>query len=289
MLSVVEALLNVRLCERFELVYGTSTGAIIGSMVALGDDVETIWNRYRRLAPAVMRPRFARRRSARLRSLASDIYQERKFDAFQTRVGIVTSKVEPHEPMIFKSHEDQLLTPSPQFEPGFGATIADAVVASCSAQPFFKEFELNLGRLGKRTLVDGGHMANNPTLLALIDTLHSPHVRAADRVRVLSVGTGAFPERKRFLHGTAYWCSPKYRRFLILLKSSTRTMEWLNDVLFGHIHSVRINGARTDDGFRTSLQETNRNRLEKLYSAGVEDAVNEMPRLRTLFGIGDPE
>ena len=52
-LRVVEELLKPPLCERFQLVYGTSTGAIIASMVALGDTVETIWDRYRSFAPAV--------------------------------------------------------------------------------------------------------------------------------------------------------------------------------------------------------------------------------------------
>ena len=56
-LSVVEDLLGVPLSERFQLVYGTSTGAIIGSMVALGEAVETIWKRYLELAPQVMRRR----------------------------------------------------------------------------------------------------------------------------------------------------------------------------------------------------------------------------------------
>ena len=101
-LCVVENLLKEPLSETFQLVYGTSTGAIIGSMIALGDDIETIWDRYRRLASAIMRPRLAKTRSARLRCLASDIYEGRKFDSFQTRVGIVASKVEPHEPMIFR-------------------------------------------------------------------------------------------------------------------------------------------------------------------------------------------
>ena len=43
----IERMLDKPLHETFELVYGTSTGAIIASMVALGDDVaEIIHNRY---------------------------------------------------------------------------------------------------------------------------------------------------------------------------------------------------------------------------------------------------
>ena len=131
-------------------------------------------------------------------------------------------------------------------------------------------------------------MANNPTPLALIDTLHSLRV-PSEHVRVLSVGTGAFPKRRGLLHGIAYRWSPRFRRFMTLLESSTRTMEWLNQALFRHIHALRINGTRTDDGFRTSFHETDVRRLEKLYSAGVDDAENAIRALEALFGLGTPD
>lgn len=287
-LRVVEELLKPPLCERFQLVYGTSTGAIIASMVALGDTVETIWDRYRSFAPAVGRQRSAKKRSAKLRTLASEIYNDRKFDSFQTRVGIVATKVAPHEPMIFKSHENQLLKSSGDFVPGFGATIAEAVVSSCSAQPYFKEFVLDLDSFGKRTLIDGGHMANNPTPLALIDTLQ-PLVQRADCVRVLSVGTGGFLEKRGLHLGTLYRRICAFRRLMMLLESSTRTMEWLNNVLYGHIDALRINETHPEDDYRTSFLETNVGRLEKIYSAGVEDADKAMPKLRELFGVGDSD
>ena len=37
----IERMLHMPLYKKFDLVYGTSTGAIIASMIALGDDVET--------------------------------------------------------------------------------------------------------------------------------------------------------------------------------------------------------------------------------------------------------
>ena len=75
----IERMLDKPLHETFELVYGTSTGAIIASMVALGDDVaETIHNRYFKLAPAVRRKRFPARQWDYLQS-----EQLRRIDGYQ--------------------------------------------------------------------------------------------------------------------------------------------------------------------------------------------------------------
>lgn len=272
-LAVVEALLQRPICEAFELVYGTSTGAIIGSMIALGDKVETIWSRYRSLTPEVMGGRSPQARTAKLREHATAIYGCKGFGAFKTKVGIVTAKMQPHEPMIFKSHRRQLRSNSGSFVPGFGCKIADAVVASCSAHPFFEEMHLDLGDFGTRILVDGGHMANNPTPLALLEAVHTLEV-PRDKIRVLSLGTGDFPEKRRMLTRIAFRRLHKLRRSVELMDSSTKTMEWLNRGLFGDIRTERINTTYSDDKYRTSPWEADVDMLETIYSLGSQDAAS---------------
>ena len=61
-LAEVEKILTKPLHETFDLIYGTSTGSIVGTMVALGDGLDTITRRglestepdarYRRIAQA---------------------------------------------------------------------------------------------------------------------------------------------------------------------------------------------------------------------------------------------
>lgn len=53
-LAEVEKIQPRPLHKTFDLVYGTSTGSIIGSMIALGVDVGTITELYRRIVPDVM-------------------------------------------------------------------------------------------------------------------------------------------------------------------------------------------------------------------------------------------
>lgn len=47
-LAEIEGLIGCRLCEKFDLVFGTSTGAIIASMIALGMTVDEIHTNYGR-------------------------------------------------------------------------------------------------------------------------------------------------------------------------------------------------------------------------------------------------
>ena len=281
-LAVVEKLLKHPISDTFDLVYGTSTGAIIGSMIALGEEVQDIWTRYQDLTPEVMGGRSARARSRKLKAHASDIYGDKTFEAFRTKVGIVTAKMEPHEPMIFKSDEKQLLSNAESFEPGFGCTIADAVVASCSAQPFFEKMHLDLGKFGTRVLVDGGHMANNPTPLALLESVHTLKV-PKDNIRVLSLGTGEFPPKRRILHWILHRGFAPFRMFEELTKSSTKTMEWLNRVLFRDIQTERINKTYNQKKYRTSLLEDDVCLLRQIYSLGVEAAQEQAEDLKSLF------
>jgi uncharacterized protein len=55
-LAQVEAMLNAKpLCERFDLIFGTSTGAIIAALLSLGYKVADILSLYRQHVPTVMR------------------------------------------------------------------------------------------------------------------------------------------------------------------------------------------------------------------------------------------
>ena len=119
----IERMLDKPLHETFELVYGTSTGAIIASMVALGDDIaETIHNRYFKLAPAVRRKRFPRTRMVELRRYTRKIYRKKTFDYFLINIGIVTTDLEHNRPRVFKRTVDQAHRAAASFVPGFGCT-----------------------------------------------------------------------------------------------------------------------------------------------------------------------
>ena len=135
-LKEVEALVGTPLCETFDLIYGTSTGAIIAALLGLGKSVDDI-DLYRLRVVDVMGQLLPSKKSAALEALAKEVFQEQRFDAFKTDMGIVCTRWDDDRPMIFKTNAGQAFAGSGSFEAGFGCTIADAVVGSCSAYPFF--------------------------------------------------------------------------------------------------------------------------------------------------------
>ena len=130
-------MLGCPLYKRFDLVFGTSTGAIIGAMIALGYEIDEIHTIYKKYVPDLMKIKSAAGKSDTLQKLAVKAFGDKKFDAVKTGVGIITTKWVIERPMIFKGSVAQAHGRIGTFAPGFGCTIADAVQASCSAYPFF--------------------------------------------------------------------------------------------------------------------------------------------------------
>src|SRR5271165_337765 len=197
-LKELEAMIGPPLCGHFNLIFGTSTGAIIAALLALGNDVDAIHALYKEHVPTVMRSRNARERSAALARLASTVFEDRTFEDVKTGIGIVATHWVEEKPMIFKASRAQAHGRENTFVPGFGCTIADAVRASCSAYPFFTRPIIKTSKGEHVELIDGGYCANNPTLYAIADALvalKQPH----SAIRVVSIGVGVYPEPKRGL------------------------------------------------------------------------------------------
>jgi patatin-like phospholipase/acyl hydrolase len=195
-LREVEAIANKPLYMVFDLVFGTSTGSIIASLIALGHTVDEIEALYFASVPKVMAHRSSRGRSQALRKEAASIFRDRDFTAFKIPIGIVCTNNGLERPMIFKLSVDQAHGRTSTFKPGFGCTIADAVVASCAAYPFFEMVTVTTENQGEQILIDGGYVANNPTLFALADARYALK-KDARNIAVLSVGVGSYVEPKK--------------------------------------------------------------------------------------------
>jgi predicted acylesterase/phospholipase RssA len=277
-LAQIEAALKGKpLCEHFNLIFGTSTGAIIAALLSLGYKVADIHTLYKENVPTVMKNSTAGGRTAALDKLVSEVFGDKDFAQLKTHVGIVATHWNLEKPMIFKTSHDQAHGRKDTFIPGFGCKIGQAVRASCSAYPYFDRFKLTTGQGVDVELFDGGYCANNPTLYAVADAVKAFHKNYAD-LRVVSVGVGDYPEPK-------HWITPKYMAAwlakaclgftgLQLLQKTmnvnTNSMEQLRQILFSDIRAIRINDTFEQPEMATDLLEADLEKLKLLYQRGWE-------------------
>jgi patatin-like phospholipase/acyl hydrolase len=279
-LKEIEAMVGRPLYQQFGLVFGTSTGAIIASLIALGHSVDSILGMYREHVPTVMSKKTAPARSLALTSLARDIFGDATFSDVKTGIGIVTAKWLTERPMIFKGSVDQAHGRASTFVPGFGVSIADAVRASCSAYPFFGRTVVQTSMGEDIELIDGGYCANNPTLYAIADAVQALKRDRKD-IRLVSVGVGVYPDPKP---GFLVWLA---KRFLVsvqllqkTLEINTQSMDQLRQVLFHDVPTVRISDTYTSPEMATDLLEHDLKKLDILFQRGRESFASREVQLR---------
>ena len=284
-LAEIEALLQPQpLHEAFDLIYGTSTGSIIGSLIALEKPVDKIKEHYLKLAPAVMSKWSPGGKSKALRERTKEVFGSVKFDAFSTDIGIVATHLADNSPRIFKRHAGQALGRRRTFKPGFGCTVADAVIASCAAYPFFRPHSLRTTH-GEGALADGGFVANNPALFALADAL-GPLDQPRSAVRLLSIGTGRFTQRRSLLQRCLFKLGV-IRTLTPLLVANSSTVPPLRKALFEDIPWIRIDDSFPTEQNRTSFTESNPKVLARIYEFGRQSFGEHEPEIKRFFGLGD--
>ncbi|MCF1466410.1 patatin [Agrobacterium vitis] len=288
-LKEIEGMIGCLLHQRFDLVFGTSTGAIIASLIALGYSADEIHQMYKEHVPSIMKAKSANNKTAALEKLAAEIFLDKTFDDVKTGIGIVATNWITERPMIFKSNVGQAHGRKGTFKPGFGVQIADAVVASCSAYPFFDKKVVVTGDGDSIILIDGGFCANNPTLYAIADAVIALKKAHAD-VRVVSVGVGEYPEPKPRLF-TKKWIEKHYINLVPGLNLSvslvqktfeinTRSLDQLRAVLYKDIKTVRISDAFTEPTMATDLFEYDLNKLNILRQRGRNSFATHEAALR---------
>ena len=279
-LKEIEGMMNCRLYKRFDLVFGTSTGAIIAALVALGYEIDEILTLYKEHVPRIMRVRSLQGKSKALEALATAVFKDKKFDSVKTGIGIVTTKWVIETPMIFKGNVTQAHGRVGTFAPGFGCTISDAVQASCSAFPFFERKMVTTVAGDRVELIDGGYCANNPTLYAIADAVIAMKMAHAD-LRVVSVGVGKYPEPPASFK---MWLAKKFLLSVRLLQKTleinTQSMDQLRVILFKDVPTIRISDTFEKPDMATDLFEHNLDKLNILRQRGSESFASREAQLK---------
>jgi patatin-like phospholipase/acyl hydrolase len=283
-LREVEAAIGCRLCEKFELIYGTSTGSIIAALLALGLSVDEVHRVYAENVLKVVGALTPKRKSAALARLGNKIFGARRFDEFRTGVGIVSTRWLDEHPLIFKNEISRAAGRKATFVPGFGCTISDAVQASCSAYPLFDRKTVILNNGDAVELIDGGYCANNPSLYALADAISVLGKRPED-VALLSIGVGEYPEPIRFRLRSLIQKLPSVRLLNKTLQINTLSMAQLMTVLFPNVRRVRISDVYSEPEMATDLFENDLGKLNRLRQKGAESFGNREDEVRSLLEL----
>lgn len=282
-LKEIEAMAGCLLHQKFDLVFGTSTGSIIASLIALGHSVDSILELYRKHVPTVMSQKTAATRSIALKTLAHEVFDGATFSDVKTGIGIITAKWLTERPMIFKASVAQAHGRIDTFVPGFGVSIADAVRASCSAYPFFERTTVRTSMGEDIELIDGGYCANNPTLYAIADAVQALKRDRKD-IRLVSVGVGVYPDPKPSL---LMRLAKKYLVSIQLLQKTleinTQSMDQLRHILFHDVPTIRISDAYVTPEMATDLLEHDLKKLNILFQRGRESFASRETQLRELL------
>jgi len=273
-LEEIEAMTGKPCYECFDLIFGTSTGAIIAALLARGETAKSVHAIYKKHVPMIMEESNTAKRTQALHTLANEVFQEQKYDVFKTGIGIVTTNWNDERPMIFKATIKQAHGSKGSFEPFFGIKVADAIIGSCSAYPFFERHKVTKSNGDSIELADGGFCANNPTLYAVADAvaaLKLPH----GNLRVVSIGVGSYPEPSiwkkagRLFKNWALMRHVPNADFLQkILGTNTCSMEVLRSILFKEVRAVRINDSFVEPEMATDLLEHDLNKLNRLVQKG---------------------
>jgi patatin-like phospholipase/acyl hydrolase len=281
-LRELEAALGKPLATHFHAIYGTSTGAIIASLIGLGKSAVETLKLYEDNVPSILGARGAGNKSAELKRVADELYGKLQWSDFKTGIGIVATNWTRERPLIFKNMVDAAHGMKATFVPGFGCTVSEAVRASCSATPFFKPCTLDLKNDGKIEARDGGFCANNPSLFALSDALN-PLGIPPENVRLLTLGVGHYPEPKRS------WIAQKIQKLAPVhilqrtLNVSANTTEIQTKLLLPQVPHIRVSDRFESPELAMDFLESDLGRLNLLVQKGRDSFSLRETKIKTFF------
>jgi hypothetical protein len=196
-----------RLCDYFDLIGGTSTGAIIAAGLAIGMSVEALDALYRRLGESIFDESWFRKGVLRakfselpLRTALKQAFGDATLGGPELRTGlaIVTKRIDTGSPWVlnnnprgphFAASEDGAV-------PNADFLLRDIVRASTAAPHYFDPERITLAKGRAGAFIDGGVSPhNNPALaLLMLATLSGHGLRwplGEERLLVVSIGTGS--------------------------------------------------------------------------------------------------
>lgn len=199
---------EARLCDYFDLIGGTSTGAILAAGLATGGTVDELEGLYRRLGSSIFRRRWHRwgffraKFSARqLRSALKREFRDLRMGSPEVRTGlaIIAKRLDTGSPWVLHNNPlGKYYGPDygGEFVPNKNYPLRNVLRASAAAPHYFRPESIQVAPDFRGAFIDGGMSPhNNPALqLFLLATLRGHKLSwslGEDELLLVSVGTGS--------------------------------------------------------------------------------------------------
>lgn len=193
-LRCIEERLKINIFNTFDMIAGTSTGAIIAAGLASGLPAVDLVQMYQKHGDRIFceKPSFwpvrnwswwkrlvsGAYQSQYLESVLNAVFQGKKMGDIRKPLLLPSTDIGNGTVHVLKSGYCSGFTRDPS------VLVKDAVLASCAAPTYFDPLPLK-----EYLLADGGLWANNPALAAVIEAKNRLKI-SQDDLRILSIGTG---------------------------------------------------------------------------------------------------
>ena len=231
LLAKIEQAFGLRIRTCFDLIVGTSTGAIIAGAAVSDIPMQEIVELFETETPYIFRRRWYRiplflskYPDQKLAQIIAKHLPATSLREIETPLMITSSEIAKSEVHIFRSNYSS--RDSENASTDKDVNLRDAILASCAAPTFFAPKSVD-----NFLLADGGLWANNPSTVALTEAL-SAFGKEAREIRMLSVGTGHSVNMYHTRRGWGFitgWGGAKLTSYVMTLQSqaSARTAKLL--------------------------------------------------------------
>ena len=209
----------------FDLIAGTSAGAISAGAAAIGIPMSEVVDLFETESERIFRKRFLRNlliqskySRNRLKRMVENVAKDKKLGDIKTPLMITGSNISAGGVYVFKSA--YLGDMGYQYVRDGDTLLSDAILASCAAPTFFDP-----APVGDTLVADGGLWANNPSIIALVEAVSKFDARI-ERVHILSIGTGRstnFYSQNKFWGLLTGWGRQKLVSYVLSLQSQAST------------------------------------------------------------------
>lgn len=275
-LAHLEADLDIRILNHFDLVAGTSTGGIIALALSIGMRPKDIVDFYSTKGPLIF-PDAHRRQLLRrlrrprydpqpLREALLEVFGDKRLRDAERMLLIPSYDIDSGQVHLFRTpHSTRLVR-------DLHVSMVDVALATTAAPTF-----LPAATVDSVHLVDGGVWAANPTMAAVTEARGELYWDL-DAVRVLSLGTTSEVQRMPddlVTAGAAAWAS---RAASLFLQAQAQTALNQASHILGKANVVRIDAHVAEGEFRLDLAHP-----DKLRSKAASASRHFAPQVQATF------